>query len=322
MDPAQNSTRNDYVTGKIPFCFEDGNEDVCMPLYFEAVIIGVKVLSLILNSCDMVILCKLKMKIRGTVFHRIIIITSAVDILDVFSKIFTTACAVRIRMTNDWTFIRAIISVHDIITCYKFQIMGLCVFDRWLSLAKPFDYDNMVFVRKFNMLALLLATGYATFTFLKNAFIENDYCLEPAFGFQYSGQSSSNIAALVGGVVSLIIVDVCIVLISKHLLKMRLRTRLTESDHLLKQAAKYVIVTCILYHTCFLEYIVILILRATYSPFLASQHLGLEYSALFSILLNSFYGTFNIISFAWYTAGYRRAVSDLFLTKRGRVGIN
>ena len=93
------------------------------------------------------------------------------------------------------------------------------------------------------MLALLLASGYATFTFLKNAFLENDFCLEAAFGFQYSGRSNSNIAALIGGIVSLIMVDVCIFLISKHLLKMRLRARLTESDHLLIQAAKYVIVT-------------------------------------------------------------------------------
>lgn len=127
MDPAENSTRNDYATGKIPFCFEDGNGDLCMPLYFEAIIIGVNVLSLLLNIFHMVILCRLK-KMRSSVFHRIVTITSTVDILDVFSKIFKTSCAVRIKMIHDWPRIIAIISVHDIITCYKFQIYGLVRF--------------------------------------------------------------------------------------------------------------------------------------------------------------------------------------------------
>ena len=45
MAAAENST-NDYVTGDIPYCFESGHSELCMPRYFEAMIIGVNTLSL------------------------------------------------------------------------------------------------------------------------------------------------------------------------------------------------------------------------------------------------------------------------------------
>ena len=320
MAAAENST-NDYVTGDIPYCFESGHSELCMPRYFEAMIIGVNTLSLALNIFHMMILCRLK-KIRGTVFHRIIIITSVVDMLDVISKISTTACVIRVNIIDKLPLIHIVSSVHEIITGYKFAILGVSAIDRWLSLAKPFQYDATLMVRKFNLFAFLVAVPFAVYSFLKNALLVDEYCIETGFGFKYPRSSISHIILFVVTVVNCIGVNVFILLIAKHLIQMRLRSRLTESDRLLRQAAKYVIVTCILFHICFIGYLIIVILRVSEYFFMAGHFSGFEYLALVSILFNSCYGILNIVTFAWYTAGYRRAVTDLLHIKQGRVGTN
>ena len=70
--------------------------------------------------------------------HKIIIITSATDMLDAFSKISTTVCAMFKAL------ICAVVAVHDIINGYKFAILGFSAVERWLSLTNPFQYDNML----------------------------------------------------------------------------------------------------------------------------------------------------------------------------------
>ena len=74
--------------------------------------------------------------------------------------------------------------------------------------------------------------------------------------------------------------------------------------------------TCILFHTCFNGYMLV-------SEYFGTGHFsGFEYFALVSIMFNSCYGILIIITFAWYTAGYRKAVRDLLNIKQGRVSAN
>ena len=105
--------------------------------------------------------------------------------------------------------------------------------------------------------------------------------------------------------------NVYIFLISKHLIEMKRRSRLTDSDRLLKQVAKYVIVTFVLFHTCFIGYVGILIFRVSEFLFQPQYFSIFEYFTFITILLNSCYGILNILTFAGYTSGYRKAVCDL-----------
>ena len=73
---------------------------------------------------------------------------------------------------------------------------------------------------------------------------------------------------------------------------------------------------------CFIGYLIIVILRVSEYFFMAGHFSGFEYLALVSILFNSCYGILNIVTFAWYTAGYRKAVTDLLHIQQGRVGTN
>ena len=302
----------------IPYCFDSQTEAICMHQHFERTVIGVNILSLMLNTLHMVILCRLK-KLRGTVFHRIIILTSVVDMMDVFSKISTTACMIRVDIVQSLPWIRTVVTAHELITTYKFAILGFAVVDRWLTLAKPFEYENVLFVRRFNCIAILAAFVFFIYTSLKNAFLENEYCIDWGFGFWYRGFSISNCVLLVCSTVNFVNMNVYIFLISKHLVEMRRRSRLTDSDRLLKQAAKYVIVTFVLFHTCFIGLVVILIFRVSEFIIPATIFFNLEYFTFITILLNSCYGILNILTFAWYTSGYRKAVCDLFRVKHGRV---
>ena len=130
--------------------------------------------------------------------------------------------------------------------------------NRWLSLEKPFQYDNMLVVRKFNLVKFLTVNSNVVFTSLKNILFETDYCIEIGFGFMYPRSSISHIVLLPATSLSRICMDVCILLISKQLLHMRFRLRNKASDRHFKQSAKYVVVTCILFHTCFVEYMLVL----------------------------------------------------------------
>ena len=121
-------------------------------------------------------------------------------------------------------------------------------------ISKTSQYDDMLVVRKFNLFAFLTVSANAVFTFLENILFETDYCIEIGFGFMYPRYSESHIVLLPAISLSRICMDVCILLIPKQLLHMRFRLRNKTSDRHFKQAAKYVVVTCILFHICFVEY--------------------------------------------------------------------
>ena len=113
----------------------------------------------------------------------------------------------------------------------------------------------------------------------------------------YPQSSISHIVLLAATSLSRICMDVCILLISKQLLQMRFRWRNKASDRHFKQAAEYVVVTCILFHTCFVEYMLVLILRVL-EYFGTGQISGFDYLALVSIMLNSCFRILNILTVA------------------------
>ena len=60
-----NSTSGN-MDGSVAFCSDVGYGKICMPQHFEAVIIGVNIISLLINALRLMILSQLK-KMRGTV---------------------------------------------------------------------------------------------------------------------------------------------------------------------------------------------------------------------------------------------------------------
>mgnify|MGYP001804480814 CR=1 FL=1 len=105
--------------------------------------------------------------------------------LDAFSRISTTACAIRVNIATSLPLICTVVTVHNIINGCKFTILSFSAIDRWLSLAKPFQYDN-----------ILVASSNLIFTFVKNSLLETDYCIETGLGFMYPRSSNSYIALL------------------------------------------------------------------------------------------------------------------------------
>ena len=105
-----NNTTLVNSSGNFAFCYDFGNE-LCMPKALEITVIGVNMLSMMLNIFHMVILLRLK---KRSVPHKLVVITTAVDILDALQKIWYASCGLRILGTHSTTMVTVFIAVCDI----------------------------------------------------------------------------------------------------------------------------------------------------------------------------------------------------------------
>ena len=147
-------------SGNFAFCYDFGNE-ICMPKAVEVAVIGVNTLSMVLNIFHMVILLRLK---KRSVPYKLVVITTAVDILDAFQKIWSASCGLCILGTRSMTMVIVFIAVRDISSSYKLVVQAMSVLDRWLSLAKPFEYKHLIHVKHFNSVTAFTLTLIPIFT--------------------------------------------------------------------------------------------------------------------------------------------------------------
>ena len=139
-------------------------------------------------------------------------------------------------------------------------------------------------------------------------------CIEQAYGFAVGGLG--NIAALALTASEITLINVFVVLICKHLMEMSKRSSI--SDTLLKQAAKYVIVTYILLHTCFLgSYVVLLLKIGEYYSF---YRISLNF--VYLSISNICFGISNIIAFAYFTNAYIIAIKSVFHIRSSKLAVS
>ena len=318
MFPKMICNKNSTVL-RVTFCFGEETE-VCMPLFYEALIIGLYALSLLLNIAHIAVLCRLR-KMKGTVFHKLLITTSVLDILDAFMKISTFACSVRVIGMENWTMVCALVSMIDIIAGARSLMQCAAIIDRWLSLARPYEYASIFFIKRFNS-----TNGFALFVLaaliaFKNAYCHREFCLAKVIGFIYSPKSIEIILMLVLFLINFIVVNVFVFLIGLNLREMRLRSWLSEDDRLLQQAAKYAVVTYILHFICMFGYLIFFLHIARMFSMTLSFNV-LSNFMMFSAVLSSCYGSLNIVTFAWYTSGYRNEIRKICGIQPTQVGVN
>ena len=196
----------------------------------------------------------------------------------------------------------------------------MSVFDRWLSLAKPLEYKHLIHVKNFNSVTAFTFTLILIFTVLKCALVSDMICIEQAYGFAVGGLG--NIAALALTASEFTLINVFVVLICKHLMEMSKRSSILESDTLLKQAAKYVIVNYIWLHTCFLRSYVVLMLKIGEYYSFYKISLNFVYLSISNILINSCFGISNIIAFAYFTNAYIIAIKPVICIRSSMVAVS
>ena len=299
----------------VRFCYQEESQ-LCMEPFFETFGIMFKALSLAINFVHFLVIQRLE-NIQGTVFYKTLLITSAFDAFDGLIKVLATICSLRKAMVINKMLRNSIVICWSLGSSLKYYILMVSTVDRWLSLAKPFEYGSLLVIRLFNFFVSLGAVGAGVMIGVSCIMYRDVLCFTQAFGAvaEPSGESVIYGCVLTGA--HFLVENLFIVLIIRQLIQMNRRSILSGTDKQLRQAAKYLVATAILYSVCLSGFLVrnILVVGGFQALIVQTNF------SCYVFLLNSSYGFLNIVAFAIYTSGYRNKVREIWfkMVRRGRV---
>ena len=235
----------------------DGNQSttemVCHSPIEENIAIGLTAVCIVINVLHMYILTQIKSQRRSpffiilwlrTVLNCMISLFHCVSLLCCIRKLFVLTYPILIVFIS-------VISGSLIQTTGFITMFAIC--ERWLMLAKPFEYSEGLFIKKFNWWICLCSIFFVVLnvlTYFVPFFIDNLLCYDSAIGMLYS--DSPEVFYIIS--TPYLLLFICIILAAAFFFAEfnKMRTRLTTGtvatvDMQTTQACNYVFISTILY---------------------------------------------------------------------------
>ncbi|KAF6022671.1 hypothetical protein EB796_019022 [Bugula neritina] len=264
--------------------------------------------SLVLNLFHIGIIYK-SMGRKINLYYKIIISVSIVDMLDAVKFMVKFNCGTRQLVVSNIYMAAAALVFQEFSSYSRIIVLTLAFFDRWLVLARPYQYEDSKFVQFFWLFLTLPCLLLITLLTIKSGTSIQKFCFH-----MYDGIKHCN--TLIGKIffcywlhtLMLICHTTFLVITLRELRKMRQRSNLTSQDTLTRKATITIIAIMISYYLSFLS-----------QPFiwLIVKIPGIESSAVQSVslvdnLFISMYGMLNVVIYGVMTKGYRAAIKKLF----------
>lgn len=317
MDNLGNSSSNLSSGTLIPFCA--GAKNLCPEVdwivYTTYVITGV---SILLNIVHITILNSFR-GIKGTVYHRLMMSLTVAEILNCIKSVLKVNCFVRHAAAASYVVSRVLIFYSDFASYNRYVILTIAFIDRWMAMARPFRYNDSLFVRFFWVWLLVPCVLTSIFIVIRDAVLTESICMEDVYGVTNCGDDLvPRLLCQLYFSVNLLLDSIFMVLVLWELWKMSKR-QLTQDDKDVKTASRTILVLALLYYTCLT---VAPLASWTISRGLSANQKLSDTVGLFAYLPISFYSVMNVVTYGLMSEGYRVKVKQIlqrFMIKGSRV---
>ena len=275
---------------------------------WSGVFIEANLLSLIINFLHLLILRAMP-NLRKRHYFWILLGINLADMFAALIYIISTSCMdKKILETTHGVIVCSLLIVGvESSTLSRYFQLTLASLDRYYALCRPFEYENSRILNNIGKVSFLAWAVNVSPSILKVA-ISSSYVVFGDFGpfvteHKYSPYFAG-VAAL-GALLPSIATAIFLVKSLKELRKMRKRS-LTDEDKEVKNATKYIIITCILFYVgVFLVTLYMVIKKDLESDISKSVFRILT-------LYQSLYGIANVGLFAFYTPAYVLKLRSVF----------
>ena len=297
----------------IPFC--NGSSQACLAeAWQENMLTCVNLLSLVANPIHIYTLTRFKEKLETT-YMKILILITIWDILVAATSILQFNCQIRQSAANSYAVSILALSIYDSVSYIRFIILSLAFFDRWLAVAHPFKYKNII-AEYFRLLVAIPIIIIVVMTLLRNLIFREDICIDSVSGVTNCvTQRTKMMTCSTLYTLSFVFDAVFLSLLLRELRKMRQKLSLTTEDKELRNATKTVIVITLLYFGCFMWQPMIAIASGSPAVTWRIQH----YCMYVTYVLYSLYGLMNIAVYGLLNKSYRDEMRRILLRSNRRV---
>ena len=282
-------------------------DTLCNPVAMEITLVGLNLLSVVINSLHLFILSKISL-LRGTPYLRLLQFIAGVDVADGLVCALRASCFPR-KLLQSSRPLSAVVTVLASLLTLKYYMVLSIVIERVLALVFPMNYKTNLFIRKISLWLSLQIAAVMLESVVHNAVFYYDICIITQYGpNDVSGVWTSKIITAMRVLPSSLIL-ILITSVFAKLWKMRKQT-LTTPEKEVVAATKSVMIISLMMISCLIPPFLTLILLPTYS---LSHHTlttsGLIFFTLYSIM--------NSVVYGWRTEKYRQVVAGIFRCRRG-----
>ena len=287
MEPNQNNTMSANMS------------EVCDGAWSGA-FIGANILSFVINFLHLLILRAMP-NLRKRNYFWILFGINLADILAAIFYIISTSCMDKkiLETTHGVVLCSLVIIGVESITLSRYFQLTLASLDRYYALCRPFEYENSRLLNNIGKLSFLAWTINVLPPILKVA-ISPSFIAFGHFGpFVTEHKYSPYFAGVtaLGALLPSIATAIFLLKSLRELRQMRKRS-LTDEDKEVKNATKYIIITCILFYVGVLLVILNMAIKDNWQK--TVSNLVFRILALYQ----SLYGIANVALFAVYTPAY------------------
>ncbi|KAF6026468.1 hypothetical protein EB796_015227 [Bugula neritina] len=293
----------------------EGSNSVCLAdRWFLYPINTVNGISVVLNLLHIGVICQ-SMKRKCHLYQKIVIAVSVTDVLNAIRLMTLTSCMLRNLVISYSGAAASSAIFQELVSYSRIIVLTLAFFDRWFVLARPYQYNDSIFVRFFWLFLALFCSLMTILVTVKNVLTVEDFCLHEIRGIQHC-------ETIIGQAMTcywfypvlFVLHTIFLVLTIRELRKMHLRNVVTPEDKLVRKATVTVLIIIVAYYTCFMVQPITVSFENKSGT---SRSLKLLMNFI-QYLLISMYGILNAVVYGFMTEGYRKTVKSILCKTKVR----
>lgn len=235
----------------ITFCDpEDVKDSVCVKSYVEQIILTIGIIIIVANTIHLTFLSQLRQH-KGSVFYKTLRLITCLDILTTVWNTTGMLCLWREILEFPYPAVLLTRSLLAFGTAYfKYWVYLFTISERWLILAKPFQYEHHIFVTKYDTWVGIAAFG--SLVFISSLYVipffafSDVICYDKGFGGLFCQASHFYVCSVPVALINLPITIFAILFFMEYV-RMRKRRHTRDHDETAKQAAEYVLASTTAY---------------------------------------------------------------------------
>ena len=285
-------------------------EPVDGDMLWLGILLSVNTLSVMINCMHMFVLRKIQ-RLRDRSYFWILLNLTLVDTAVAISVALIVSCTRPWLQKVDYGKILGaalLVSGESSSMCRYFQLT-LASLDRYYAVCRPFEYANSRLLNNIGKLSFLgwitnILPSLAQFLVAPNAI-----CLGALWPF--TTQHKYTVYIFLWGSLNMLLPSIATaILLTKairELKRMQKRSSsMTDDDREVKNATKYVLVTCILFYITVIPLVLLALMRTKL------DYYDIYDMYLFVALCQSLYGVLNVVLFGFFNPAYVGQIKSLF----------
>ena len=225
---------------------------ICLSAPAEHISLWIAAIVLIANSIHMAFLVQLKQH-KEYVFYITLRLTAIVDIITSIASAFLAICALRQRviLLHQATFLISTLLGVTIFGVKHFVVL-FTVVERWLLLAKPFQYKLNIFIRRYTVwvwLSVFFSFVVALLTYPLMYLYDSQACYDAGFGILGTTSDLIYLMVLPYFMMNFSIMISAILFFIEYF-KLRRQKMITADDIQLRHSCFYVAISTLYYTLC------------------------------------------------------------------------